>query len=76
MTLEALERVLEAGREPDDVLRDAVSPLVGEPGIVWAGIAFLEQGDLVRGPSQAHPKRRDATASRSRIGESRSASSG
>ena len=56
MTLERLERVLEGDGEPDDVLRAAVSALVGEPGIVWAGIALLEQGDLVLGPVAGEPE--------------------
>jgi len=54
-TLAALDRVLERGAEPDDVLRAAVSALVAEPEIVWAGIAFLEQGDLVLGPVAGEP---------------------
>ncbi len=41
--------MLEAGREPDDVLRAAVSELVREP-VVWVEIAFVRpstyQGDL------------------------------
>ena len=56
MTLETLERVLEGDGEPDDVLRAAVSALVGEPGIVWAGIALLEQGDLLLGPVAGEPE--------------------
>ncbi|MBA3376169.1 MAG: hypothetical protein ACR2M2_03870 [Gaiellaceae bacterium] len=60
MTLETLERVLECDGEPDDVLRAVVSALVVEPGIVWAGIAFVERGDLVLGPvaGEAEEKRR------------------
>jgi len=54
--LEALDRMLQGDGEPDDVLRAAVSALVGEPGIVWAGIAFLEQGDLVLGPVAGKPE--------------------
>lgn len=48
--LEALDRVLSRGGEPDDVLRATVEILIREPGITWAGIAFLEDGDLVGGP--------------------------
>jgi hypothetical protein len=48
--LEAVERVLEQGGEPDDVLRAVVAALVAEPGIAWAGIAFLEDGELLVGP--------------------------
>ena len=49
--LEALGRLLERGGEPDDVLRSAVSLLIEEPGVAWAGIAFLDEGTLVLGPS-------------------------
>ena len=48
--LEALDRVLEEGGEPDDVLRSAVSLLVDEPGVAWAGVAFWEEGQLALGP--------------------------
>jgi hypothetical protein len=53
--LEALARILDQGGEPDDVLRSAVGVLAEEPGIVWAGIAFLEKGDLIVGPHTGRP---------------------
>ena len=53
--LEALERILDGGGEPDDVLRSTVHLLAEEPGISWAGIAFLEEGELVLGPSAGEP---------------------
>jgi hypothetical protein len=53
--LEGLDRVLNRGGEPDDVLRSTVRLLVGEPRIAWAGIAFLEDGQLVLGPSAGEP---------------------
>ena len=53
--LEALEQVLERGGEPDDVLRSALSVLVEQPGIAWAGIAFSEEGRLVLGPEAGTP---------------------
>jgi len=49
--LEALDRILEGGGEPDDVLREAVQALADGPDITWAGIAFLDQGTLVLGPT-------------------------
>jgi hypothetical protein len=49
--LEALDRVLSRGEEPDDILRSIVRVLVEEPGIAWAGIAFLEEGRLTLGPT-------------------------
>jgi len=48
--LTALDDVLGRGDEADDVLRATVDVLVSEPGISWAGIAFLEDGALVLGP--------------------------
>jgi putative methionine-R-sulfoxide reductase with GAF domain len=48
--LDALDRILNRGGEPDDVLRTTVRVLAGQPGIEWAGIAFLEEGRLALGP--------------------------
>ena len=53
--LEALDRILDFGGEPDDVLRAAVLALADDPGIVWAGVAFLDQGTLVLGPTAGQP---------------------
>ena len=53
--LEALERMLDGGGEPDDVLRAAVSVLAEEPGVAWVGIAFLDEGALVVGPAAGEP---------------------
>ena len=53
--LEALDRILESGGEPDDVLREAVQALADSLGITWAGIAFLDQGTLVLGPTAGEP---------------------
>jgi hypothetical protein len=48
--LEALDRVLNRGGEPDDVLRATVAILVEEPGIAWAAVRFLDEGQLTVGP--------------------------
>lgn len=53
--LEALDRILNRGGDADDVLRSAVAVLVEEPGIVWAGIAFQEEGALTVGPQAGEP---------------------
>ncbi len=53
--LEALDGILDRGGEPDDVLRAAVSVLAEDPGIVWAGIAFLDEGALALGPTAGEP---------------------
>ena len=72
--LEALEHVLEAGGEPDDVLRSAVSVLVEQPGISWAAVAFNEEGRLVLGPEagetdEAHRVRVPVRFQGSEVGE-------
>jgi hypothetical protein len=51
----ALERILEEGGEPDDVLRSVVSALAAVPGVEWAAIAFHESGELVLGPEAGIP---------------------
>ncbi len=53
--LAELEQILGRAEEPDDALRAAVTALAGEPGISWAGIAFLDQGTLVLGPAAGEP---------------------
>ena len=53
--LEALDRTLDRGGDVDDVLRGAIDLLVAEPGIDWAGIRFLEEGELVLGPAVGQP---------------------
>ena len=53
--LERLAAILERGGDPDDVLRDAVGALAAEPGIQWAGVAFLEERSLVLGPAAGTP---------------------
>jgi hypothetical protein len=74
--LEALGRILDDGAEADDVLRAAVAVLVDEPGISYAEVAFLEEGELVPGPHAGDPDvvRRTSvpvTYQGSRIGELR-----
>lgn len=54
-TLDQLVGILERGGEADDVLRAAVAALVEAPGTVWAGIAFLEEGELALGPASGQP---------------------
>ena len=61
--LEALDRILNRGGDPDDVLRAAVQVLADEPGIAWAGIAFHEGDDLVVGPQAGEP----GAATRTRV---------
>ena len=51
----ALEELLGRGEEADDALRGALEILVAEPGIDWAGVAFVESGSLVLGPQAGTP---------------------
>ena len=59
----AIARILEEMEEADDVLRAAVAALVADPGVVWAGICFLEGGVLALGPAAGTPDE----ASRTRV---------
>ena len=64
--LSAVAAILERGEDADDVLREVVEALVAEPGVVWAGIAFVEDGSLVLGPESGVPaeERRGRTSIR------------
>jgi hypothetical protein len=54
-SLEQLGHLLETGGDADDVLRAVVKLLTDEPGVLWAAIRFLEDGELVLGPSAGEP---------------------
>jgi hypothetical protein len=53
--LEQLRKVLDRGGDADEVLRSVVRLLVEEPSIRWAGILFLDEGQLVLGPAAGEP---------------------
>ena len=53
--VEAIERILGAAEDADDVLRVAVAALVSDPDIAWAGVSFLDDGVLVQGPEAGAP---------------------
>jgi hypothetical protein len=53
--LDEIDRVLREEKEADDVLRSTVEVLTMEPGVTWAGIAFLEGGEATLGPSAGKP---------------------
>lgn len=57
--LEALGTLLAESDDADEALRRAVQLLVREPGVSWAGIAFLEDGELALGPSAGEPRPAD-----------------
>jgi hypothetical protein len=51
----AIERILGELEDADDALRAAVAALVTDHEVVWAGIAFLEDGALTLGPAAGTP---------------------
>jgi len=53
--LEAIERILDRGGDADDILRQVVAALHHEAGYAWAGIFFLEDGELALGPQAGVP---------------------
>jgi hypothetical protein len=53
--LEAVDRILNRGGDADDVLREIVRTLVERGGCAWAGIFFVEGGELVLGPEAGAP---------------------
>ena len=51
--LEAVDRILNRGGDADEVLRQVVSVLYERlDGCSWAGISFVEAGELVLGPER------------------------
>jgi putative methionine-R-sulfoxide reductase with GAF domain len=49
--LDAVERILNRGGEPDDVLRAVVAVIEERvPHFAWVGIAFMEEGRFELGP--------------------------
>jgi hypothetical protein len=48
--LEVVDRVLAKGGDADDILREVVAALHNDAGYAWAGIFFLEDGELALGP--------------------------
>jgi hypothetical protein len=53
--LATIERIVESGGDADDVLRRVVSALHTEAGYAWAGILFVEDGELALGPEAGTP---------------------
>jgi hypothetical protein len=50
-TLGAIERILSRGGEADDVLREVVAALHDHIPSSWVAISFVEQDNLVLGPT-------------------------
>jgi hypothetical protein len=53
--LEAVDRILTSGGDADDILREVVAALHAQVGYRWAGIFFLEDGELALGPQAGTP---------------------
>jgi len=55
--LEAVDRILTRGGDADDILREVVAALHEHAGYGWAGIFFLEDGELALGPQAGNTGR-------------------
>jgi hypothetical protein len=53
--LEAIDAALAEAPDADEALRETVRLLAAQPGITWAGIAFVESTRLVLGPAAGVP---------------------
>jgi hypothetical protein len=51
LTPDQLGGVLDDAEDADEALRETVRLLAAEPGVTWAGIAFLDEGELTPGPA-------------------------
>jgi hypothetical protein len=60
--IDEIERLLSETQEADDVLRGTVAALLTEPGIVWAGIGFVEEGQVALGPAAGAPNEERRTS--------------
>ena len=54
-SLDAIAGILDRGGDADEALRSVVGLLATQPGVSWAGIAFLEEGLLHLGPEAGTP---------------------
>jgi hypothetical protein len=59
--LEAIDRILNRGGDADDVLRQVVAALHEKAGYTWAGILFVEGGELTLGPEAGTPSEANRT---------------
>jgi hypothetical protein len=53
--IDEVDGILAEGGDADDVLRSVVGALVEHGGCSWAGISFVEDGELVFGPAAGEP---------------------
>jgi putative methionine-R-sulfoxide reductase with GAF domain len=54
--IEEIERLIAATEDADEVLRGAVSTLVAQAEVEWAGVAFVEDGAIALGPAAGTPR--------------------
>jgi putative methionine-R-sulfoxide reductase with GAF domain len=60
--LDAVDRILDHGGDADDILREVVAALHEKAGYPWAGILFVEEGELVLGPHLGQPDEAQRTS--------------
>jgi hypothetical protein len=48
--LEAVERIIDHGGDPEDVLQSTVTAIVEQGGAKWAAVLFNDEGELFVGP--------------------------
>jgi len=53
--IEEVDRIVDDGGDADDILRSVVGALVDPGGCSWAGILFVENGELALGPDAGMP---------------------
>jgi hypothetical protein len=53
--LDAVQHLVGSDEDADDILRGVVAALVDSGTAVWAGVFFVEGGDLVLGPQAGTP---------------------
>ena len=60
--LARIEQLVAAGGDADEILRAVVTVLHDDAGYAWAGISFVEDGDLALGPHAGTPNERRRTS--------------
>ena len=60
--LDAIERIVDTGGDADDILRQVVASMHDDAGYPWAGIFFVEAGDLLLGPHAGTPDEPNRTS--------------
>jgi hypothetical protein len=58
----AVQGILAEGGDADDILRRVVAALQVEGGFAWAGLYFVEEGELTLGPEAGVPDEEHRTS--------------